>query len=81
MSSRLERRLGDIVLRAFDLACDQRDIDTARQLIAALDHILAGPPAGHGERRRGWPERLRQAHDRFHALERSIRATPARARD
>jgi hypothetical protein len=72
---RRRRRLSDHVMIAFHLACDQRDLEVAQQLIVILEHMLRrAPPEGRPKRlldaqplvaahERLWSLRHREARD------------------
>lgn len=52
-SPRRGRRLSDMILVAFHMACDRDDFEVANQLLAILEIVVQRPPPeGRAERRR-----------------------------
>jgi hypothetical protein len=65
---RQKRRLSDTILAAFHLACDQQDIEVARDLLSVLEFMAKRPPNLPTGKERRTQESLVAAHERLWSL-------------
>ncbi len=63
-----DRRLGDKILVAFNLACDIGDLQTAREILDTLELLFSRPSSYGPADRRKTLEDLVQAHQRLWLL-------------
>ena len=67
-----ERRIGNVLLSALEMACDQKDLEVARLLHQALQLVMTrrtGPD--EVEKRGEMADAIRSVTERYLALERS----------
>lgn len=69
-----DRRLGDRILSALELALDQGDVDVADQLVSALELALTRFGGPGALEKRDVPAGLEDAYLRLDALRRQSRA-------
>jgi hypothetical protein len=73
MSDPSERRLGNVLLAALNMACDQKDLDVARMVHRALELVMTrSAGADNIERRDSMAVDVRVAYERMRALEHAI---------
>ena len=66
-----QRPLTEKILAAFDLACQQRDLEVAQHLHRSLELLLSKPPAPEDRNHRAAIEAAMAAFDRLGELKRS----------
>lgn len=70
MAEHSERRIGNILLAAMNMACDQKDLEVARIVHNALELVMTrSAGADNIERRDSVAADIRVAYERMRALE------------
>ena len=62
------RKIGNIILRTFNHACEQGNLEIAGQLLGVYEMMVSGKPISIGTERRREKENLISAHDRLWGL-------------
>jgi hypothetical protein len=70
MADQSERRIGNVLLAALNMACDQKDLEVARMVHRALELVMTrSAGADNIERRDGMAADVRDAYERLRNLE------------
>lgn len=73
MAEQSERRIGNVLLAALNMACDQKDLEVARIVHNALELVMTrSAGADNIERRDSMAADVRVAYERMRALEQAI---------
>jgi hypothetical protein len=68
-----ERRLGNLLLAALNMACDQKDLEVARMVHRALELVMTrSAGADNIERRDSMAADMRVAYERIRGLEHAL---------
>lgn len=73
MTDQKERRIGNILLAALNMACDQKDLEVARLIHHALELVMTrSAGADNVERRDSMAADIRLAYERMRDLEQAV---------
>jgi hypothetical protein len=74
MAHQMERRIGNVLLAALNMACDQKDLEVAHMVHRALELVMTrSAGADNIERRDSMAADVRVAYERLRSLEEAQR--------